>query len=151
MKIILPREQRKRLKAELRQAGSREIGGILMGEQLEPGRFRVVDFSVDNVSGSYAHFVRSPEHHRDALNAFFARTGNDFGRFNYLGEWHSHPNFPTRPSAEDMASMKSLVHGERNISFAVLMIVRLRWLMALEVSALVFAQQAEPAPITIET
>jgi integrative and conjugative element protein (TIGR02256 family) len=121
-----------------------------MGEQLEPGRFRIVDFSVDSISGSYAHFVRSPEHHQAALDAFFAKTGSDFSRFNYLGEWHSHPNFPTLPSAEDMASMADLVNGERNITFAVLMIVRLKWLTVLDASALVFGRHAQPAPVKLE-
>lgn len=109
------------------KAGRDEIGGILMAEQMRPGTFRVVDFSVDPQTGSTAHFVRSVEQHEAELSKFYKRTGDDYARFNYLGEWHSHPNHPPRPSAEDVLSMQSLVHGERAIPFAVLMIVRISW------------------------
>ena len=68
-----------------------------MGEQTAPGQFRVVDLSIDEVSGERAHFVRDAEHHRGALQAFFERTGHAYERFNYLGEWHSHPGFLNRP------------------------------------------------------
>src|SRR5690242_569809 len=101
--ISLPSSQRARFRKSLRQAGRREIGGILMGEQVAPDHFRIVDFSVDEKTGTAAHFVRSPEHHAAALDEFFQRTGSDYRRFNYLGEWHSHPSFPVRPSTEDVA------------------------------------------------
>jgi hypothetical protein len=55
-----------------------------------------------------ARLVRSPEHHAIALEAFFRKTEADYQRFNYLGEWPSHPNFPVQPSAEDVASMQGL-------------------------------------------
>ena len=87
--INLPNDQRARLRKCLRGAGRREIGGILMGEQVAPDHFRIVEFSVDDQSGTTAHFVRSPEYHSKALESFFRRTEFDFNRFNYLGEWHS--------------------------------------------------------------
>ncbi|RWP43841.1 MAG: hypothetical protein EOR04_06280 [Mesorhizobium sp.] len=151
MQIGLPREVKNRMKPMLRRAGPREIGGVLMGEQLEPGRFRIIDFSVDTTSGTAAHFVRSPEHHGEALTAFFARTGNAFGRFNYLGEWHSHPSFPTHPSREDANSMQELVHGERNIHFALLLIVRLRWMVCLDHSATMFVRHAAPRRVAVSS
>ncbi len=61
------------------------------------------------------------------MNAFFCETGHQYDRFNYLGEWHSHPRFPVTPSAQDVESMVDLVNGERGIDFAVLLIVRLQW------------------------
>ena len=84
--ISLPNDQRARFRKCLRAAGRREIGGILMGEQVAPDHFRIVDFSVDDKTGTAAHFVRSPEHHSEALDSFFRRTGSDFKRFNYLGD-----------------------------------------------------------------
>ena len=95
-----------------------------MGEQIVPGHFRIVDLSIDSEAGGRAHFVRSPEAHSEALGTFFERTGNAYDRFNYLGEWHSHPRFPVTPSVQDTASMTELVNGERDIDFAVLLIVR---------------------------
>jgi [CysO sulfur-carrier protein]-S-L-cysteine hydrolase len=136
--ISLPNDQRVRLRKCLRDAGRREIGGILMGEQVAPDHFRIVDFSVDNKTGTAAHFVRSPEHHAKALESFFRTTGSDFKRFNYLGEWHSHPSFPVGPSHEDIVSMQSLVEGEQGIDFSALIIVRLRCLFLLEAAAYMF-------------
>lgn len=120
-----------------------------MGEQVAPDHFRIVDFSVDDQTGTAAHFVRSPEHHAEALEGFFRRTGSDFKRFNYLGEWHSHPSFPVRPSHEDITSMQSLVNGERDIDFSALMIVRLRCFFLVEAAAYMFVRRAAPGQVAL--
>jgi len=143
VKVDLPRTEVAKMTRALRRAGRREIGGILMGEQIAERHFRVVDFSIDEVTGSYAHFVRSPEHHVTALAEFFERTGKEYARYNYLGEWHSHPSFPVRPSHEDALSMDDLVHGERDISFAVLLIVKRAW-WCFECSATMFVRGEQP-------
>ncbi|WP_130327299.1 Mov34/MPN/PAD-1 family protein [Sphingomonas sp. BK036] len=149
MRLAMPHEFRTRLHEVVKEAGRREIGGVLMAEQIEPGSFRLVDFSVDSRSGGAAHFVRSVEHHQEALAAFFERTGSDYGRFNYLGEWHSHPNHLPVPSGEDTASMRDLVGGERDIPFAVLLIVRAsrRGLMC---TATLFEHGADAAEVALQ-
>lgn len=149
--ISLPSDQRAQFRKCLRRAGRREIGGILMGEQVEPDHFRIVDFSVDETSGTAAHFVRSPDHHAEALERFFRRTGADFKRFNYLGEWHSHPSFPVRPSQEDTMSMQSLVDGERDIDFSALVIVRLRCFFLFEAAAYMFIRHSRPGYVKLTT
>lgn len=148
MRLKLPRDQSDRLRSLLSTAGRREIGGVLMGEQITVDCFRIVDFSVDEHTGGAAHFVRSPEDHKAALEAFFTRTGRDYARFNYLGEWHSHPIFSTRPSLEDVSAMTDLVTGERSIDFSVLLIARLRFLRRLDVSSFVFSRHAPPQRAT---
>lgn len=120
-----------------------------MGEQIEPGSFRIVDISIDDQTGGRAHFVRSPEAHDDALDAFFSRTGNAYDRFNYLGEWHSHPRFPVTPSVQDANSMMELVHGERGIDFAVLLIVRLDWWRKIASSCTLFRRGMAPSSVVI--
>jgi [CysO sulfur-carrier protein]-S-L-cysteine hydrolase len=140
---------RQRLRRELRRAGRREIGGVLMGEQIAAGHFRVVDLSVDAVTGSAAHFVRSKEQHEAALREFFQRTGRDYSRYNYLGEWHSHPSFAVRPSPTDVGSMLALVEGERSIDFAVLMVVRLDMWLYLSHSISLFVRGQRPQMIDI--
>ena len=122
-----------------------------MGEQVAPDHFRIVDFSVDETTGTAAHFVRSPDHHAEALERFFRRTGSDFSLFNYLGEWHSHPNFSLRPSQEDMMSMQSLVDGERDIDFSALVIVRLRFIVLLEAAAYMFARNNTVGRVALTT
>lgn len=121
-------------------AGWREIGGILMGEMVGDQRFRIADISVDTVSGSQAHFVRDAEHHERELREFFERTGADYKRFNYLGEWHSHPSFEVTPSGPDIRAMHNLVEGTRGVDFAVLLISRFKWVWQMEASATLFVR-----------
>lgn len=132
--VVLPQTIRNQMKDALRRAGRREIGGILMGEEIGSGNFTIVDFSLDEVSGERAHFVRDIEHHSQALQGFFERTGYDYRRFNYLGEWHSHPGFSARPSVTDILAMQELVNDERGIDFGVLLIVKLAFFRRLATS-----------------
>lgn len=149
VRVEFPKPQQHRMRRELSRAGPREIGGILMAEQLEPGSFRIVDFSIDSATGSAAHFVRSVNHHREALAQFFERTGSDFMRFNYLGEWHSHPNHLPIPSQADASSMRALIHGERDIPFAMLLIVKRKWWRGLTCSATLYQQHHPPELIEL--
>jgi integrative and conjugative element protein (TIGR02256 family) len=135
VKVIVTRAVRKSMREALRRAGSREIGGVLMARQLSAGIFEVADFSLDEISGERAHFVRDTDHHIRALGDFFARTGHDYESFNYLGEWHSHPSYPLRPSSVDLASMRTLVTGERDIDFAVLLIVKIDFFLRFRAAA----------------
>ena len=144
MRIELGHDIRSRLRKALRQAGRREIGGMIFAEQLAPAHFRVMDFSLDAYSGSHAMFNRDPDVHRQALDDFFRRTGHDFTRFNYLGEWHSHPSFSARPSLDDIATMTDHVENGEDISFAVLMIVRLRFQLWMDCTFTAFARGAAP-------
>lgn len=149
MKVELTKTVHKRMMACLAKAKRREIGGILMAEQIEPGAFRIIDFSLDEITGSTAHFVRSPEHHRAALDDFFSRTGNDYARYNYLGEWHSHPNFAPVPSATDIMSMHNILDEEQSIPFAILLIVKRGWWRRLYCSAMLFLQDQEPSKVQV--
>lgn len=147
--ISLPPEPRSLLRRNLRRAGDREIGGLMMGEQIAPDHFRIVELSLDAMTGSAVHFVRDPARHEAALKSFFERTGADYRNFNYLGEWHSHPNFPVRPSSEDVESMQGLVDGERGIDFSALLIVRLRFRLILEAASWMFVRHAAPRSVRL--
>lgn len=149
MRLGFAPDLRRRMRRELGRAGRVEIGGVLMAEQIAPGHFRLADFTVDAQRGGDAHFVRSVEEHRAALDRFFAATGSDYARFNYLGEWHSHPNHLPVPSIKDAASMKELVAGERDIPFAVLVVVRRTW-RTLLVTATLFQRGQMPSAIALE-
>jgi integrative and conjugative element protein (TIGR02256 family) len=151
MKVELTKDVRKRMMSCLAKAKRREIGGILMAKQVNPGEFRIIDFSLDDITGSAAHFVRSPDHHRAALEAFFARTGNDYSRYNYLGEWHSHPNYSPSPSPTDIHSMYELLEEEHSISFAILLIVKRSWWRRFLCTATLFRQGEEPSNIQVIT
>lgn len=151
MKIELTKDVRRRMMTCLVKAKRREIGGVLMAEQINAGEFRIVDFSLDDITGSAAHFVRSPENHKMALEEFFLRTGNDYERYNYLGEWHSHPNHDLVPSTTDILSMQELLNEECSISFAILLIVKRGWWKRLLCTATLFRQGEGQSNIQIST
>lgn len=121
-----------------------------MGEHVAEGVFRVVDVSVQRRGGSHGHFVRDPANHNRQLQGFFDRVGRDFTRFNYLGEWHSHPTFAPAPSTVDVATMRSLVADSSvGVNFLVLLIVRLIAPMTMEGTATVFAEGMTPMPVSV--
>jgi proteasome lid subunit RPN8/RPN11 len=151
MKLLLPLKIVQKLRLELR--GRRyEIGGILVGESVGSETFRLMDISVQHSGGSVAHFVRDPEDHKEFLADFFARTGNDFKRFNYIGEWHSHPAFEVVPSGEDIETMFDIIGDPSvGVNFAILIIARLGRRRRLQISATLFRAGVIPEPIEVIT
>lgn len=126
MRLRLPPDQVGALRKALNSAGTNEIGGQIFGEQLAPSDFRATELTFQKRSGTFAKFiVNLVQAGRDAVR-FFNRTQHRYARFNYIGEWHSHPSFEVRPSGTDISSMRSLVaDSDFRGTFAVLMITRL--------------------------
>lgn len=151
MKLILTRKTLDTLRRELKRARRHEIGGVLVGEHLEGETFRIAGISVQRDGGSAAHFERDPVQAKSFLDAFFAETGRDYVRFNYVGEWHSHPGFAPLPSPTDRETMYSIVEDPAaDASFAVLMIARLHSFWGLQLSATGFRSGLLPDPIDLE-
>ena len=150
MKILLTQPVIQRLRSELRGARRREIGGVLMGEHLQESTFRIVDLSVQRSGGSAAHFVRDPAQNQAALAAFFSRTGGDYTRFNYIGEWHSHPSFEPLPSFTDLETMQSIVDDPQvGVNFLILLIPRLTRWRRMELSATGFRRNGDPFAVSL--
>jgi hypothetical protein len=150
MKLLLPQKIIERLRSEVR-GRSREIGGVLVGEHLEGETFRIVDLSIQVSGGTAAHFIRDDIQAWAFLRDFFRRTGHDYHRFNYIGEWHSHPSFMPLPSGEDRTTMFELLDDpDAGVNFAVLMIVRLRLWSGLQLSATLFRRGLAPAGVDVE-
>lgn len=126
MQILLPDEAANKLTEALKKARNKEIGGILMGEHVSEGVFRVKDLTIQSHGGTSASFTRFLEENLSPLQNFFRETGYDFTRFNYLGEWHSHPTFALEPSGTDCNTIWEIVEDSIvGANFVVLMIVRL--------------------------
>jgi hypothetical protein len=125
LRITVPSELQGKLRGALAKAGSYECGGVLMAEHVGVNHFVVRELTVQR-PGGIASFVRSLTNAVRAIQAFCNATGNNFTRFNYLGEWHSHPLFSVQPSATDHATMRELAMDEHvGANFAVLLIFRL--------------------------
>ena len=149
MELLLPRQVVDLLKRELRGRRN-EIGGVLVGEHVEGETFRVVEASVQRTGGSAVHFVRDPEHSREFLEDFFARTGKDYRRFNYIGEWHSHPSFEPIPSTSDIRAMRDIVEDrDVGVNFAVLVVARLLLRSSLQLSATLFRVGRPPELVNL--
>lgn len=126
----------------LQKAGVREIGGWLVAEQLAPGEFELVGFTVDLEVGTHNRFSSLPATHGEQLDRILTEHADRRGRVDYLGEWHSHPTFPPIPSDIDVASMTKMVDFYRP-SFAPLLIVRLLGTEMLETTFTTF-QRGQP-------
>jgi len=139
MKVIIPSEIQKRLISALIRADEKEIGGILMGESLGNEEFRVMDITIQTEGGTFITFVRSLSHAISTLRKFFIETNKDYTRYNYLGEWHSHPSFLPNPSQKDIKSMLEIIN-DANIgaNFVTLIIVKLNNQLSLEGTATFF-------------
>lgn len=123
--LVLPHDIQAKLLAALRSGGKREIGGVLMAEHVGPNRFAVMDLTVHK-RGAVAYFIRLIEDALWRLQEFFSSTGNQYSKFNYIGEWHSHPMFAPEPSPTDDISMHQIADDPKvGANFVVLLIVKL--------------------------
>lgn len=123
--VVLNNRCVRKLRRELHAAGANEIGGVLAAEQVGDGQFLVVDLSVQR-NGTHSHFERDPVQHAEFIRRFHERMGHRPERFNYLGEWHSHPTYLATPSDVDFRQMQDLVEDtEQKSTFLILMVVKL--------------------------
>lgn len=140
----------RKLKRELKVAGSHEMGGVLAGENLGNGQFRIISMSFQRSGGSMASFVRDPSFHRRFMRRFMARTGNRPEQFNYFGEWHSHPSFIPLPSGTDIIQMQQLIHArDQAANFLVLLIAKLNFSGSVEASAHAFRRAYPPLQLQL--
>lgn len=125
LRLVLKEEVTETIKGGLRAAGRRETGGVLMGEHVGENEFAVTDVTLHR-RGAFAFFVRRMEEAISYIRSFFDRSNHNYLRFNYIGEWHSHPSFELEPSLEDDASMFQIVADPAvGAHFAVLVVVKL--------------------------
>jgi [CysO sulfur-carrier protein]-S-L-cysteine hydrolase len=123
--LTVPAEVTSRLEEALTRSGKHEIGGVMMAEHVGANAFVVREVTIHK-RGTFASFIRRIEDAWSALTRFFNNTKRDYRRFNYIGEWHSHPSFEPIPSMPDHAAMAEIA-TDRDVgaNFVVLMIVKL--------------------------
>jgi [CysO sulfur-carrier protein]-S-L-cysteine hydrolase len=74
MQILLPPDITQRLADALARAGTREIGGVLMGEHIDENVFRVKNITIQHHGGSFAAFMRMVQDVITPLTEFFRVT-----------------------------------------------------------------------------
>lgn len=137
---------------DLTHARSKEIGGVLFGEQIAEGDFRIVEATRQRFwGGTTTTFNRRGGGARRDILAMHERVGSNPERFNYLGEWHSHPNAPAWPSLQDETTMYKLLADQGGaVNFLVLMILKLNDRVSLQVSAQTYLSSGHKLPCEIE-
>lgn len=127
MRLRIPKILIERWESDLASADRKEIGGVLFGEQIAEGDFRVVEATRQRFFGGTAtSFKRRGGAARNDVLDLHRKFGGNPERFNYLGEWHSHPNAPVVPSLQDEVTMHQLLADQgAAVNFLVLIIVRL--------------------------
>lgn len=120
-----------------------------MAEHIGPDHFIVRQLTVQG-GGRFASFVRGTRSALRALSEYFRQSGHDYTRFNYLGEWHSHPSFSVQPSHTDHRSMLDIVTNAKvGANFVVLLIFKLVDREALEGSAHTYLPDGTIVPSTL--
>ena len=123
--LTLPDNIQTQLISALRASGLREVGGVLMAEHVGLDAFTVRSVTVHR-RGSFVSFVRWFEDALAPLRDFFKAANHQYSRFNYIGEWHSHPSFNPAPSPRDDATMREIIQDKGvGANFVVLLIVKL--------------------------
>ena len=143
LSLTIPPAQLNAMRGCLTTGGLREIGGWLAAEQLAPGKFELVGFTVDLDVGTHNRFSSLPTTHGAQLDDILAANADRKGRVDYLGEWHSHPTFPPVPSDIDVAAMTKMVE-KSGPSFATLLIVRLLAAAVLQATITTFQRGLPP-------
>ena len=134
----------------LKRARHREIGGILFGEHVGDADFRIVEATIQARGGNEVTFWRKAGKARRDFKSMSRRYGNDPERFNYLGEWHSHPHAPAVPSHVDEITMFQLLSDpETTVNFLILLINCLNEQSKLELSAVAYLASGQKIPCNI--
>ena len=131
-------------------ARAREIGGVLFGEHLGVADFKIVEATIHEQNCNEDTFLREVNKARCDLKVLSNQHGDKPEQFNYLGEWHSHPNAPVTPSVIDEITMRELLDDpETTVNFLVLLINRLNESGMLEIFASAYLASGHKIPCEI--
>ncbi|WP_050954412.1 Mov34/MPN/PAD-1 family protein [Methylophaga frappieri] len=137
MRLRIPKEILDQWLEALERADGTEIGGVLFGEQVDIGDFRILDAAPQRFwRGTATSFRRHGGSARRKILTLHQKIGGNPLLYNYLGEWHSHPNAPAWPSIQDEITMNNLLseQGEA-VNFLVLVIVKLDVQASIQIGA----------------
>ena len=124
---------------KLRNSNNREIGGVLFAEQLAYGEFSLLETTFHTSDGNTFTFDRDIVKARKDIRRFHSYYNGKPQKFNYFGEWHSHPHSTSEPSEVDNSMMwEILSQTDESVNFLVLIIVKLIRQSSLDLNATAF-------------
>jgi integrative and conjugative element protein (TIGR02256 family) len=111
--ILIPQRCLELMLQELLSYYPNEFGGVLIGIR-DKEKTIVVDFvTPTNFSISRKKFVRDNKYLNEELERIYRMS---YGKLEYLGEWHSHPEGCTKFSNDDKTSMLKIA-TDLNVGF----------------------------------
>ena len=150
MKLVIPLSLSVRFIDNLREANDREIGGVLFAEQKAYSEFHLLDATFQMIGGDTYSFERDGEKAQKNLRRLHRCYSGTPQRFNYFGEWHSHPHSAVIPSHVDTRTMWQILHNtDETVNFIVLLIVKLVQQSSLDTGATVFLRSGHKYECTI--
>lgn len=100
-----------------------EAGGILLGKRYQDREEYIVsDISEPNERDirSRFSFVRDKHNAQRIINQLWAESN---GIINYLGEWHTHPEYRATPSQVDKELIEQIIYDHSNVFVKVFLII----------------------------
>lgn len=134
--VSLDLKSKEKIVGALKKYSPNEIGGVLIGNKIEDNEIIITDVSISNESDNlqFASFIRDTLKAQQLLNKHY----NESTGY-YIGEWHSHPSFTLEPSGTDISTLKGIINNKKyNVSFAILLIVKLNKANELESKGYLF-------------
>lgn len=127
LRIILTKKVQQTILEACQESGAREIGGMLFAHHLSHNDFKVLEATIaGEYLGTFSRFVRGLASGLKRLAMFYEKHNFRYSKYNYLGDWHSHPNFALDPSVTDDKSMVDMLMDSKvGASFLVLLIVKI--------------------------
>lgn len=117
--IIFKKSQLDVIEKEISKFGTVETGGVLMGYVTTEG------IIVEAISGPGPKAIHEDVYFRadpSYIDMFIDMTyANSNGQWEYLGEWHTHPQIVPEPSVKDLISLEEIAESADN--FSILLIV----------------------------
>lgn len=106
-----------------KQKADLEAGGILLGKRYQAREEYIVsDISEPDkrdIRSRFA-FVRNKCSAQRIINQLWAESN---GIINYLGEWHTHPEYNPTPSQVDKKLIKQIIYDHSNVFVKVFLII----------------------------
>lgn len=107
------------IEKEILSFGTVETGGVLMGCITDDG------ITVEAISGPGPKAIHENFYFRadpNYIDMFIDMSyANSQGKWEYLGEWHTHPQTTPEPSIKDLISLEEIAESSDN--FAILLII----------------------------
>ena len=124
MEIIIPKKISLKLKKQISKYSPLETKGALFAEDLGNDTFRIDEVYLEPKPGTttFVKLFINQEYVSFQKNYHKLRK-NNFSKFNFIGDWHSHPLFECFPSSYDIREVEEDIK-KSNAIFLVQLILK---------------------------